>query len=74
MARLARFQHGGDDSESEIQGAAAEIRNQVQRRHRRAALRSDGMQRAGQSQVVQIVAGGLRQRAVLAPACHAPVH
>ena len=48
--------------------AAAEVADQVQRRHRRLAAAADRLERAGERDVVDVVPGGLRQRAVLAPA------
>ena len=53
--------------------AAAEVADQVERRHRRLAGAADRVQRAGQRDVVDVVAGARRQRAVLAPAGHAAV-
>ena len=63
----------GQQAHRQVQRAAAVVAHQVQRRHRLAAGRADGMQRAGQRDVVQVVPGRLRQRAALAEAGHAAV-
>jgi hypothetical protein len=68
LAGVAGFECGADDAEGEHHGAAAEVADQVQRRGRRGIGAAHGVQHAGQGDVVQVVAGGLRQRAVLAPA------
>ncbi len=46
FARCARFEQRTDDAESEQQSAAAEIANQIERRHRVFVRSSDGMQHA----------------------------
>ena len=51
--------------------AAAEVADQVDRRRRLAARAAEVRERAGERDVVDVVAGGLRQRTVLAPAGHA---
>ena len=61
-------------AEGQEHAAAAEIADQVERRHRRLALAADGVQHAGERDVVDVVAGGLRHRAVLAEAGHAAEH
>ena len=60
-------------AEGEQHAAAAEVADQVERRHRRPAAPTDRLERAGERDVVDVVAGGLGVRAVLAPAGHAPV-
>ena len=59
--------------EREQHAAAAEVADQVERRHRRRAGAADRVQHAGERDVVDVVAGALGERAVLAPAGHAAV-
>ena len=72
-SRRARFEDGADQAERQVQGAAAEIADQVERRNRRSILAADGMQRAGQGDVVDVVPGCGSERAVLAPTGHPAV-
>ncbi len=53
--------------------AAAHIADDVERRHRRAFLRPDGLKRARQREEGEIVARGVCERALLPPAGHAPI-
>ena len=64
----------GDDPEREEQSPAAEVGDQVQRRRRRTArpVRC-AAERAGDGDVVDVVPGARRQRALLAPAGHPAV-
>ncbi len=57
----------GDDAEQHEHRATAEVGHQVQRRDGRPVAVADGMQRPGLRQVVDVVARGLRERAVLTP-------
>ena len=61
-------------AEGEEHAAAAEVADQIERRHRRLALAADGVQHAGERDVVDVVAGALGHRAVLAEARHAAEH
>ena len=61
------------DAECEQHAAAAEVADQVERRHRRLAGAADRVQHAGERDVVDVVAGALGERTVLAPAGHAAV-
>ena len=72
LAGALRFQEGGEQSGKQEHGAAAHVADDVQRRHRVRA-RADGVQDAGERDVVDVVAGGLGERAGLAPAGHAAV-
>ena len=73
LAGRAGADDAGQHAHREIQRAAAEIADQVQRRHRRPARRADRIQRARQRDVVDVVPGGMRDRPVLAPAGHPAV-
>ena len=70
LALVQRSEH----AQRQVQRAAAVVAHQVQRRHRLAAARADRVQRTAQRDVVQVVAGGHRERAGLAKACHAAIH
>jgi len=74
FARAADLEQAAQHAEGQHHGAAAHVADQVQRRRRRQPGMSHGVQRAADGDVVQVVAGGLRQWAVLAPARHASVH
>ena len=67
------LQERADDAEGQRHRAAAEIAEQVERRRRRLS-RADRVQRAGERDVVDVVAGGLGERPALAPAGDAPEH
>ena len=54
--------------------AAAEVADEVDRRRRLATLPTEVRERAGERDVVDVVARGLRHRTVLAPPGHAAVH
>ncbi len=64
---------GGQDAEHEEHRTATEVADHVQRRHRALTLAADGVQDAGQRDVVDVVAGRVGERALLAPAGHAAV-
>ena len=63
LARPAGLDQGGADPEGEQHAAAAEVADEVERRHRRLAAAADRLERAGQRDVVDVVAGGVRVRA-----------
>ena len=73
LARARRFQHPAHQAVGQQHAAAAEIADEIQRRHRLAARFADGVQGAGKADVVDVVAGGVGDGAVLPPAGHAPV-
>ena len=63
-----------EDADHEVQGASTEVAHQVQRWRRRLVGAAQRVERAGECQEVDVVAGLLSQRAVLAPPGHAGVH
>ncbi|KAF5289622.1 hypothetical protein FQR65_LT20784 [Abscondita terminalis] len=63
----------GQQAHGQQHAAAAEVAHVVQRRHGRLARAADGVQRAGEGDVVDVVPRRMRQRAMLAPARHAAV-
>src|SRR6266508_4596181 len=73
-AGAAGLQQGAGDAEGEQHAAAAEVAEQVERRQRRLATAAERVQRAGEREVVDVVAGAVAQWALLPPAGHAPVH
>jgi hypothetical protein len=72
LAGLRGFKQRGEHADHEIECTAAEIADQVEWRHR-LFRRADRGERTSQRDIVDVVAGGLRQRAFLAPAGHAPI-
>ncbi len=72
-ARALALEQRGHQTERQVQRAAAVVADQIQRRHRLAVGWADRVQRTGQRDVVDVVAGGLRQRPALPVARHAPV-
>ena len=73
LAGALGFEQGAHDAEGQEHAAAAEVADQVERRNGRLAATADGVERAGEGDVVDVVAGGLGVGAVLAPAGHAAV-
>ena len=73
LARTLRLEQAAHDPEREEHGAAAEVADEVDRWSRLRTLATEVRERAGERDVVDVVAGGLRVRTVLAPAGHAPV-
>ena len=71
--RGPRFEHRAHHPVGEVHAAAPEVAHQVEGRHRGLALPADAVQRAGQRDVVQIMAGGRGVGAVLAPPGHPAV-
>ena len=69
----ACLEHGADDAEGEHHAPAAEVADQVERRHREAPGPADGRERPRQGDVVDVVTRLLRQRARLAPPRHPAV-
>ena len=70
LPRRLAFHEGGEDPEHEEHRAAAEVADHVQRRHRAVVGPSDRVQHTGQRDVVDVVAGRLGERSVLAPSGH----
>ena len=70
LARALRFNQRAQHADGEVHAAAAEVADQVERRHRNLSLAGDRRQRAGQRDVVDVVAGHLRVGAFLTPAGH----
>ncbi len=70
LARALPLDQGGQDAQGQQHAAAAEVADQVQRRHRPLACPADRGQRAGDGNVVDVVPGRRRQRAILAPPRH----
>ena len=73
LAGFLCLQQRGEHADHEIECAAAKISDQVERRHR-LLFRTDRGQRAGHRDVIDIVTGGLRERALLAPSGHAAIN
>src|ERR1700722_17006630 len=67
LARALRLEKTAHHAEGQKHAAAAEVTDQVQRRCR-LVLDADGVQRAGEGDVVDVVAGRLGERSLLAPA------
>ena len=65
---------GGHHAQGQVQGATPVVAHQVQWRHGFATCFADRVQRAGQCDVVQVVARRMRQRALLAEAGHTAIH
>ena len=60
LAGALRVEQRAGDAEREQHAAAAEIAHQVQRRNRRLAGAADGVQRAAERDVVDVVSGARR--------------
>ncbi len=67
-ARLRALEQGCEDAKHQEHRTTAEIRHQVQGRHRRFVGPADGVQGPRESQVVDIVAGGVCEGTCLSPA------
>ena len=67
-AARPRLEQGADDAEGQRQRSPAEVADEVDRRHRPLAGPADRPQRAGEADVVDVVAGHPGPRAVLAEA------
>ena len=73
LARALRFEDAADEPEGHEHPAAAEVADEVDRRRRLAAGPTEVRERARERDVVDVVTGGLRHRAVLAPPGHPAV-
>ncbi len=73
-AGSAGFQDASQDTESKEQGAAGKVADQVQRDRRTLAGSAHRLQRPGEGDVVEVVAGPRRERPALPPARYAAVH
>ncbi|EED99760.1 hypothetical protein BURMUCGD1_1782 [Burkholderia multivorans CGD1] len=74
LAAIARFEHSTQHAEREKHRPTAIVADKVQRRNRSTTSGADCRQRARQRNVVDVVAGGWRKRAVLPPPRHATVN
>ena len=74
LSRPLRLDDGGKQADNQVQRAAAEIADQVERRCRRSALAADRVQRTGERDVVEVVSRCVRERPLLAPAGDAAEH
>ena len=70
---LTSVKHGGEEADGEEHAPSSEVTHQIQRRQGRLGGADRG-QGTGQGDVVDVVARPPRQRTVLAPAGHPPVH
>ena len=73
LARRLRFEDSAHEAERHEHAAATEVADEVDRRGGFALGATEVRERAGQRDVVDVVARGLRHRAVLAPTRHPPV-
>ena len=73
LPRDLRLEQRGEDADHEVRRAAAEVADQVGRELRLLLDLAEPVQGAGDRDVVHVVAGGVRPRAVLAPAGHPAV-
>ena len=73
FAGLAGMSEGGEHAGDEVERAAAEVAEQVLRERRRLVGVAERVESAGDGDVVDVVSGGVGERAVLAPPGHAPV-
>ena len=73
LARALRFDQRAEHADGEVHAAAAEVADQVERRHRDLSLAGDRRERTGERDVVDVVAGHLGVGTFLAPAGHASV-
>ena len=71
LAGALRFDQCAEHADREVHAAAAEVADEVERRHGRLAHAPDRRQRAGERDVVDVVAGHLRVGPLLTPAGHA---
>ena len=70
LAGLARLDHPGQYAEGQVEGAAAEVAHQIERRDG-LVLCPDGVERPGDGDIVHVVSGRLGVGTELAPAGHA---
>ena len=71
LTRLRGLQKPSHHAGHQQHAAATEVPHQIQRHDRSVAATPDGMQCAGNGNVIQVVARGLRKRARLPPTRHA---
>ncbi len=72
-AARAGLEQRGEHADDEVERAAAEVADEVDRHLGWSAGPADGVQGAGDGDVADVVTGRLRERAVLAPAGHPAV-
>ena len=63
-----------DHPQGQVEGTASKVAYEIQRRSRGLIVPADAVQRAGQSDVVEIMSGGLRQGTFLSPAGDAAIN
>ena len=69
----ARLEQGGEHADGEVERAAAEVADEVDRHLGRPAGPADRAEGAGDGDVADVVPGGVGERTVLAPAGHPAV-
>jgi len=74
VAAALDVEDAGEDAQRQVERAAAEVADQRRRRQRCLARLSRVPERPREGDVVEIVAGALRQRPVLPPAGHAAIN
>src|SRR3546814_17423573 len=73
LARARSFDQRRENAHHEKGRSAAEVTHQIERRTRWRFIISERSQRPGQRDVIYVMAGGLGERAILAPPCHATI-
>src|SRR5439155_25915455 len=69
-----RFEHSGHNPKSEVKRTSTKVPDQVKRRYGSFATAPDAIKSASQCNIVDVVAGGLRQGALLSPSSHPSLH
>ena len=73
LTARARLEQRGEHADREVERAAAEVTDEVDRHLGRPARPPDRTERAGDGDVADVVPGGVGERTVLAPAGHPAV-
>ena len=73
LTRGSGFEERAHHAEGEVHATTAEVADEVERRNRGFTLPTHRFEGAGEGDVVDVVAGGLRIRALLAPTGHSAV-
>src|SRR5208282_2242050 len=74
LTRFLRLEQAGHDAEGEVERAAAEVANQIERGDGRLTAAANRVQCARQRDVVDVVAGGRGEWTFLTPAGHPAVN
>ncbi len=74
LSRLSRCEQSTDDAKGKQQATTAEIAHEVERRHGRLVVTTNGVQHTAQRNVVEVVSRHVRERSRLSPARHTPIH